>query len=91
MWTWTKAHEFTHDDEGDQVMALFSLSHPKEKNKKKTHFTSFFSPTNGTFLSGVFSASVTFVYGDLSRVRGIQSKDIYINESLLNVGHFVLI
>jgi len=34
MWTWTyEAHEFTHDN--DQVIALFSLSHPKEKNKKK--------------------------------------------------------
>jgi len=45
MWTWTyEAHEFMHDDEGDQVMALLSLSHPKEKNKKKkeTHFTFFF-------------------------------------------------
>jgi len=39
MWTWTyEAHEFTHDDEGDQVMALFSLSHPKEKNKKRNSF-----------------------------------------------------
>jgi len=46
MWTWTyEALEFTHDDEGDQVIALFSLSlsHPKEMNKKKeTHFTRFF-------------------------------------------------
>jgi len=44
MLTWTyEALEFTHDDEGDQLMALFSLSHPKEKNKKKeTHFTRFF-------------------------------------------------
>jgi len=80
MWTWTyEAHEFTHDDEGDQVMALFSLSHPKEKNIKRNPFYEFFflPPTNGTFLSGVYSASVTFVYGDLSRVRGIQSKEIF--------------
>jgi len=45
MWTWTyEALEFTHDDEGDQVIALFSLSHPKEKNKKKrnSYFTRLF-------------------------------------------------
>jgi len=38
MWTWTyEALEFTHDDEGDQVMALFSLSlsPDKEEQKKK--------------------------------------------------------
>jgi len=46
MWTWTyEALEFTHDDEGDQVMALFSLSlsHPKEKIKRKRNsFYEFF-------------------------------------------------
>jgi len=44
MWTWTyEAHEFTHDDEGDQVMALFSLSLTrKRRTKKETHFTRFF-------------------------------------------------
>jgi len=82
MWTWTyEAHEFTHDDEGDQVIALFSLSlsPEREEQKKRNSFYEvvFFSPTNGTFLSGVFSTSVTFVYGDLSRVRGIQSKEIF--------------
>jgi len=38
MWTWTyEALEFTHDDEGDQVMALFSLSlsPEREEHKKK--------------------------------------------------------
>jgi len=59
MWTWTyEAHEFTHDhdDEGDQVMALFSLSPEREEQKKRNSFYEvvFFSPTNGTFLSGGF-------------------------------------
>jgi len=36
MWTWTyEAHEFTHDDEGDQVMALFSLSLTRKRRTKK--------------------------------------------------------
>jgi len=72
MWTWTyEALEFTHDDEGDQVMALFSLSHPKEKNKKRNSFYEvfFYRPRTGRFFLAVFSASVTFVLGDLSRVR----------------------
>jgi len=72
MWTWTyEAHEFTHDDEGDQVIALFSLSHPKEKNIKRNPFYEFFfyRLRTGRFFLAVFSASVTFVYGDLSRVR----------------------
>jgi len=45
MWTWTyEAHEFTHDNNNNQVMALFSLSlsPEREEQKKETHFTRFF-------------------------------------------------
>jgi len=74
MWTWTyEAHEFTHDNNNNQVMALFSLSlsPEREEQKKETHFTRlfFFRLRTGRFFLAVFSASVTFVDGDLSRVR----------------------
>jgi len=71
MWTWTKAHEFTHDDEGDQVMALFSHSPEREEQKKKKLILRgfFFRLRTGRFFLAVFSASVTFVYGDSSLVR----------------------
>jgi len=43
MWTWTfEAHEFTHDNNNNRVIALFSLSHPKEKNIKRNPFYEFF-------------------------------------------------
>jgi len=42
MWTWTyEAHEFTHDDEGDQVMALFSFSLSPEREEQKKKRNSF--------------------------------------------------
>jgi len=79
MWTWTyEALEYTHHDDDDQVIALFSLSPEREEQKKETPFYEvFFRLRTGRFFLAVFSASVTFVYGDLSRVRGIQSKEIF--------------
>jgi len=66
MWTWTyEAHEFTHDDEGDPVMALFSLSPEKEEQKRNSFYEVFFFAYELDVSFWRFSASVTFVYGDL--------------------------
>jgi len=53
MWTWTyEAHEFTHDNNNNQVMALFSLSlspEREEQKKRNSFYEGFFRLRTGRF------------------------------------------